>query len=336
MTHTEHAIPRGSRVLVTGANGYIASHIINVLLELGYLARGTVRTPMPWLKDYFAEKWGSDCCELVLVPDFQKPGAFDACVQGISGIIHVAQALPSNAGVEDIDDAIAYTVNGNTNLLQSASTQTSIKRVVFTSSIVAAGYPKGPGFKLDVDSWDICVAEGETTPKERSAYRECKTQGEFQAWKWVEKNHPGFEFNTVLPWFTVGNVLHPNIGGSTMGYVTGMLQGNTVPFKFLPLPWYVDVVDTARLHAIALFSRSVKGERLFAAAGHFTWKQVVEILRHIQPKNTHIPDSPLDEQATLGEVTPAAKAEKLLQEYFGQSTWTPMAASLIGGIQEKK
>lgn len=92
MTHTEHAIPRGSRVLVTGANGYIASHIINVLLELGYLVRGTVRTPMPWLNDYFAEKWGSDCCELVLVPDFQKPGAFDACVQGISGIIHVVSS----------------------------------------------------------------------------------------------------------------------------------------------------------------------------------------------------------------------------------------------------
>lgn len=57
--------------------------------------------------------------------------------------------------------------------------------------------------EICTDSWDICVAEGKTTPKERSAYRECKTQGEFQAWKWVEKNHPGFEFNTVLPWFTV-------------------------------------------------------------------------------------------------------------------------------------
>lgn len=31
------------RVLVTGASGYIASHIIKLLLDHGYLIRGTVR-----------------------------------------------------------------------------------------------------------------------------------------------------------------------------------------------------------------------------------------------------------------------------------------------------
>lgn len=98
----------------------------------------------------------------------------------------------------------------------------------------------------------------------------------------------------------------------------------------------MDVVDTARLHAIALFSPFVTGERLFAAAGPFTWEQVVETLRHIQPNNTRIPNFPLDERATLGKVAPAARAEKLLQEYFGQSTWTPLPASLIGGIQVER
>jgi nucleoside-diphosphate-sugar epimerase len=52
--------------------------------------------------------------------------------------------------VQDVDDAVSYTVNGNVKLLEAASTQSSVKRVVFTSSIVAAGYPKGPEFKLDV------------------------------------------------------------------------------------------------------------------------------------------------------------------------------------------
>lgn len=171
MTQTsQYAIPHGSKVLVTGANGYIASHIINVLLELGYFVRGTVRTSMPWLQDYFEKEWGPDRCEFVQVPDFQKVDAFDSCVQGISGIIHVvsssspsqettidicnkAQALPSGSGVEDIDAAVAYTVNGSVNILRAAATQDSIKRVVFTSSIVAAGYPTGPGFKLDVGQY---------------------------------------------------------------------------------------------------------------------------------------------------------------------------------------
>lgn len=85
----QHAIPPRSKVLVTGANGFIASHIINVLLELGYTVRGTVRTPTPWLDDYFADQWGSGRFESVLVPDFQQRNAFDECVQGVSGIIHV-------------------------------------------------------------------------------------------------------------------------------------------------------------------------------------------------------------------------------------------------------
>ena len=43
-------------VLVTGAGGYIAAHIIKQLLELGYKVRGTLRSikdekktlPVPW------------------------------------------------------------------------------------------------------------------------------------------------------------------------------------------------------------------------------------------------------------------------------------------------
>ena len=36
-------LPRGSTILVTGANGYISSHVINQFLKYGYKAQGTVR-----------------------------------------------------------------------------------------------------------------------------------------------------------------------------------------------------------------------------------------------------------------------------------------------------
>ena len=49
-----------------------------------------------------------------------------------------------------MESATAYTVNGVVNLLIAAATEDKIKRVVLTSSIVAAGYPTGSGFKLDV------------------------------------------------------------------------------------------------------------------------------------------------------------------------------------------
>ena len=48
-------------VLVTGASGYIATHIVKQLLELGYKVRGTVRN----LKD---EKKTSPLRKLVVKP----------------------------------------------------------------------------------------------------------------------------------------------------------------------------------------------------------------------------------------------------------------------------
>ncbi|KAJ5952970.1 uncharacterized protein N7479_011383 [Penicillium vulpinum] len=327
-----YVVPPGSKVLVTGANGYIASHIIKVLLDLGYLVRGTVRTPMPWLAEYFEKQCGSGRFELIMVSDFQQSNAFDQSLKGVSGVIHVAQGLPSSNATETVESATAYTVNGVVNLLKAASTERTIKRVVLTSSIVAAGYPTGKGFKLDVDSWDGSLEQASKDGTTVPIYRACKIEGERQAWKWVEKNQPHFELNSVLPWLTLGKILHPNIAGSTMGYVSGLLKGDTTPFKFLPLPWFVDVEDTARLHTIALFSPSVRSERLFAAATPLTWKNVIEILKRIQPNNGRLPVAPVQEEPTLGEVVPAARAEKLLRDNFGQSGWTPLEVSLEGGI----
>lgn len=88
-----YAVSPGSKVLVTGANGYIASHIIKVLLNLGYLVRGTVRTPMPWLVEYFEKEFGPGLFELFIVSDFQQSDAFDESVKGVTGVIHVVCAV---------------------------------------------------------------------------------------------------------------------------------------------------------------------------------------------------------------------------------------------------
>lgn len=93
--------------------------------------------------------------------------------------------------------------------------------------------------------------------------------------------------------------------------------------------------DTARLHAIALFGPSVRYERLFAAANPLIWADVLKILRRVQPNNSRIPSPPLQEEPTLGEIIPAARAEQLLREHFGQKGWTPMNVSLENGIERE-
>jgi nucleoside-diphosphate-sugar epimerase len=89
MSQQEYAIPRGSTVLITGANGYIASHVVDLLLELGFKVRGTVRSEKRWLDRFFEEKHGKGKFESVVVPRIDDEGAYDEVIKGVTGIVHV-------------------------------------------------------------------------------------------------------------------------------------------------------------------------------------------------------------------------------------------------------
>jgi nucleoside-diphosphate-sugar epimerase len=67
-------LPQGSTILVTGANGYISSHVINQLLKYGYKARGTVRDveKSAWLQEHFDKEYGTGNFELVEVKEITK------------------------------------------------------------------------------------------------------------------------------------------------------------------------------------------------------------------------------------------------------------------------
>ena len=84
-------VPPGGLVLVTGANGFIASHLVANLLARGARVRGTVRDLVR--RDSFghllALPGAADRLELVQA-DLLAPGAFDGPMQGVTGVIHTA------------------------------------------------------------------------------------------------------------------------------------------------------------------------------------------------------------------------------------------------------
>jgi nucleoside-diphosphate-sugar epimerase len=65
-------VPEGSKVLVTGANGFIAMWVIKTLLEQGFHVRGTVRSVEKGrrLREYFGSY--GDKVEWVVVEDITK------------------------------------------------------------------------------------------------------------------------------------------------------------------------------------------------------------------------------------------------------------------------
>ena len=88
-----------SKVLVTGANGYIASWLVSSLLEKGYSARGTLRSlsKAAFFQEKHKEATASGRLEFCVVDDLTAPGAFDDAVKGVDAIYHVASPVHLNA-----------------------------------------------------------------------------------------------------------------------------------------------------------------------------------------------------------------------------------------------
>jgi hypothetical protein len=84
------AISPPAKVLVTGANGYLATWVLKKYLEAGYSVRGTVRSlsKSAFLNDKFAHY--GDRFEIIVVEDITKDGAFDEAVKGVDTIAHTA------------------------------------------------------------------------------------------------------------------------------------------------------------------------------------------------------------------------------------------------------
>ncbi|CAG8927388.1 unnamed protein product [Penicillium salamii] len=191
---------------------------------------------------------------------------------------------------------------------------------------------------LTQDTWNddsVKAAWDDSTPKEKkgvAVYAASKTEGERQSWRWIEEHRPQFDFNTVLPCFVVGKILHPEIPGSTMGWVRKLLEGDDTALSKFPEQWYVDVEDTARLCVLGLLDRTVTSERIFAFGEQTNWTDTISMLRQLLPNNKSIPPPPEKEVRDQTEVIPRARAEDLLRAFYGVSGFTSVKDSLAKGI----
>ncbi len=117
-------ITKGDKVLVSGANGYIAMWVVRTLLERGYTVRGTVRnaSKAKFMDAYFSSLGYGDKFESVIVEDimkvthpftpakshhltsliwFHQDGAFDEAVKGVDAIAHTASPFHGNVQTHD-------------------------------------------------------------------------------------------------------------------------------------------------------------------------------------------------------------------------------------------
>ena len=129
-----------SRVLVTGATGFVAGHVIAELLEHGYAVRGTVRDLGKADKRAhlvaLADRLGGEL-EFVAA-DLDDDAGWAAAVSGCTSVLHVASPFPATPP-DDERELIDTAVDGTLRVLRACA-DGGIQRVVLTSSIAAITY----------------------------------------------------------------------------------------------------------------------------------------------------------------------------------------------------
>ena len=100
-----------TRVLLTGASGFIAAHTLDILLEQGHSVVGTVRSQekADKIKAQYKGKY-DDKLSFAIVPDIAQPGAFDEAVKSdppFEAVLHTAS--PFHFNVTDVQKVRSFT-----------------------------------------------------------------------------------------------------------------------------------------------------------------------------------------------------------------------------------
>ena len=253
----------GGRVLVTGASGFIARHVVAELRGRGYRVRGTARRDVDGVDELVRADLGADA-------------GWAEAVDGCDYVMHVASPFPAGVPTSD-DELIRPAVDGTLRVLRAAA-DAGVRRVVVTSSIAAivSGYRDA-----------VVRAEGDWSDVERSpAYAKSKTLAERAAWDFARES--GLELVVVNPGMVLGPLLSTGI--STSVDVVRRLLVRDVPGSPKIGFSLVDVRDVAVGHRLAMETATAAGQR-YVLAGDFMWlREIAAVLaEEFGPRGYRVP-----------------------------------------------
>ena len=131
-------IDKSKPVLVTGANGYVASWLVKKLLDEGLTVHAAVRSPDNKEKIGHLDKVAENALGSIkyFKADLLEDGSYASAMEGCELVYHTAS--PFTLDVKDPQkELIDPALKGTQNVLKQASKVKSVKRVVVTSSCAA-------------------------------------------------------------------------------------------------------------------------------------------------------------------------------------------------------
>ncbi|KAI2471526.1 NAD(P)-binding protein [Annulohypoxylon bovei var. microspora] len=280
------------KVLLTGGSGFIAAHVLDILIKKGYEVVTTVRSETK--ASQIRAKYPGAKLSVAIVPDIAAPDAFDSVIASEPGLDYVQHtASPfhfkwTDARTELLDPAI----NGTNSVLQAIKKHApGVKRVVLTSSfaaIITEAELSNPAKVFSEADWNPSTYEDGVKGPPPTSYRVSKTYAERTAWDFVKNEKPSFDLATICPPMVFGPVAHhlDSLSGinTSNSRIAALIQGewkNEIPSSGVYL--WVDVRDVAYAHVKAMELPEAGGQRFFTTAGYYDNIKVAQAVKAAYP-----------------------------------------------------
>ena len=234
------------KTLVTGASGFVGSHVVRALLERGDDVRVTLRRD--------SSRAALEGLEVeVATAQLGDRAALRRALRGVDRVFHVAGTTNLRASPAEL---ARVNVEGTRNVLEEAL-RAGVERVVHTSSMGAVG-PAPPRGAVDERN---AFPPGLGVP-----YAESKHAAETEA---LRVGAHGLPVVIVNP----AHVLGPGDRGPTSTGVVRRFLLRRIPVYVPGAINVVDVRDVAAGHLLA-DARGVPGERYILGTRNYTWERL--------------------------------------------------------------
>ncbi|XP_047166868.1 cinnamoyl-CoA reductase 1-like isoform X4 [Vigna umbellata] len=262
-------------VCVTGAGGFVASWLVQLLLSKGYNVHGTVRQPGSEKYEHLKKLEGAFENLTLFKADLLNYESILSAIAGCTAVFHVASPVPStvvpNPQVEVIEPAVQGTIN-----VLHACLETKVQRVVYVSSISAISI--GPNMPKDKVIDESYWSDKDYCKKTQNWYCYSKTEAEEQALDFGKRT--GLDVVSICPSIVWGPILQSTTVNASSLVLPKLLKGGD-SFEN-KTRWIVDVRDL--VDAILLVYEKPEAERRYICTAHtIKTRDLVEKLKSIYP-----------------------------------------------------